>query len=388
MWRSQAEAEGLTLLKADNKAGYFGVNYNTQASKSKPYQARVWRGGKQVSLGSFATAEEAALCIARSPEGQAAAKKAAAAPPLTSEEVGQQAEAEGLTLLEADNKAGYYGVTITYPNPTKPYKAQVSRGGKVVSLGTFATAEEAALCIARSPEGRAAAKRPAAAPPLTSEEARQQAEAEGLTLLKADNKAGYFGVSLSNPGYSKPYKAEVRRGGRNVSLGSFATAEEAALCIARSPEGQAAAKKSATARLLISEEARQQAEAEGLTLLKAQNSTGYFGVYLVHPGQPKPYQAKVRRGGKFVSLGSFATAEEATLCAARSPEGRAAAQKAAAARLLTSEEEEVVQVLDAEEVVEEAESVQMVEVVAVMEPEVVVDEGGRLKGRPKRRRNA
>ena len=139
---------------------------------------------------------------------------------------------------------------------------------------------------------------------------------------------------------------------------------------------------------LTSEEAQQQAEAEGLTLLKAQNNTGYFGVYLVHPGQPKPYQAKVRRGGKFVSLGSFATAEEATLCAARSPEGRAAAQKAAAARLLTSEEEEVVEVLEAEEVEEEAESVQMVEVVAVMEPEVVVDEGGRSKGRPKRRRKA
>ena len=64
-------------------------------------------------------------------------------------------------------------------------------------LGSFATAEEAALCIARSPEGQAAAKRAAAAPPLTSEEARQQAQAEGLTLLKADNKTGYFGVSLT-----------------------------------------------------------------------------------------------------------------------------------------------------------------------------------------------
>ena len=35
--------------------------------------------GKQVSLGSFATAEEAALCVARSPEGKAAAGRAAAA---------------------------------------------------------------------------------------------------------------------------------------------------------------------------------------------------------------------------------------------------------------------------------------------------------------------
>ena len=45
------------------------------------------------------------------------------------------------------------------------------------------------------------------APPLTSEEARQQARAEGLTLLKADNKTGYFGVYLDQPGRPKPYEA-------------------------------------------------------------------------------------------------------------------------------------------------------------------------------------
>ena len=39
-----------------------------------------------VTLGSFATAEEAALCVARSPEGQAAAKRAASAAPQLSEE--------------------------------------------------------------------------------------------------------------------------------------------------------------------------------------------------------------------------------------------------------------------------------------------------------------
>ena len=48
--------------------------------------------------------------------------------------------------------------------------------------------------------------------PLTSEEARQQARAEGLTLLKADSKMGYFGVYLTNPGKPKPYAAKVRRG--------------------------------------------------------------------------------------------------------------------------------------------------------------------------------
>ena len=123
-----------------------------------------------------------------------------------------QAEAEGLTLLKADNKAGYFGVSLIHPGQPKPYKAQVTRGGKAVYLGGFATAEEAALCVARTPEGQAAAKRPkrpAAAPPLTSEEARQQARAEGLTLLVADNKAGYFGVNLKNPGQLKPYQARV-----------------------------------------------------------------------------------------------------------------------------------------------------------------------------------
>ena len=98
MWRSQAEAEGLTLLEADSKTGYFGVIH---ISGTKPYLARVNRGGKQVCLGSFATAEEAALCIARSAEGRAAAKRPAAAPPPTSEEAQQQAQAEGLMLLKA-----------------------------------------------------------------------------------------------------------------------------------------------------------------------------------------------------------------------------------------------------------------------------------------------
>ena len=73
----------------------------------------------------------------------------------------QQAEAEGLTLLEADNTTGYYGV-YHHPGRHKPYQAQVNRKGNKVTLGYFATAEEAALYIARSPEGRGAAKRAAA----------------------------------------------------------------------------------------------------------------------------------------------------------------------------------------------------------------------------------
>ena len=157
---------------------------------------------------------------------------------MTSAEARQQAQEEELTLLVADNTAGYYGVCLELKSKTKPYKAQVRRGGNMVHLCSFATAEEAALCVARSPEGQAAARAAAAAvAPLTSEEARQQAQAEGLTLCVAGNKTGYLGVRLSKPGQPKPFQVRVRRGGQQVSLGFFATAEEAALCVARSPEG-------------------------------------------------------------------------------------------------------------------------------------------------------
>ena len=70
----------------------------------------------------------------------------------------------------------------------------------------------------------------------------------------------------------------------------------------------------------------------------ADNKTGYFGVQIARPGQPKPYQARVRRGGKYVYLGCFVTAEEAALCVARSPKGQAvAAERAAAAATLTNQ---------------------------------------------------
>ena len=162
----------------------------------------------------------------------------------TKTETESHRSAEGLRLRVADNKTGYFGVHLDKPGLSKPYKAQLSRGGKTMYLGNFATAEEAALCIARSPEGQAAAERAAAepsAPPLTSEEARQQAQVEGLTLRVTDNTAGYFGVSRSlQASIPKPYAAQVRQEGKTVYLGNFATAEEAALCVARSPEGWAA----------------------------------------------------------------------------------------------------------------------------------------------------
>ena len=77
---------------------------------------------------------------------------------------------------------------------------------------------------------------------MTAEEALRQAEAEGLTLVKADSSTGYRGVQINNgsKGGSKPYQAKVRRGSKQVFLSNFVTDEEAALRYARTPERRAA----------------------------------------------------------------------------------------------------------------------------------------------------
>jgi len=332
----QAEAEGLTLLRSEsNSSGYKGVSFNS--GRLKPYQASVWRGGKTMSLGYFATAEEAALAFARTPEAQAAVAAAPPAPPpITAEEALRQTQAEGLTLLRSESSnTGYKGVSFN-SGRTMPCHAQVQRGGKKVALGFFATAEEAALAYARTPEAQAAvaaAAAPPAPPPMTAEEALRQAETEGLTLLQSESSnSGYKSVSFNRTMKTTPYKAEVWRGGKKVTLGHFATAEEAALAYARTPEAQAAVVAAAAPPEpppMTAEEALRQAEAEGLTRLRSEsNSSGYKGVSFTGR-KTRPYAAKLRRGGKMMGLGSFATAEEAALVVARKLAVQPPAQPAA-----------------------------------------------------------
>jgi len=170
---------------------------------------------------------------------------------MTAEDALRQAEAEGLTLLLSESSnSGYRGVSFksNMKTRTKPYHAEVQRGGKHATLGYFATAEEEALAHARSPEGRAAvaaAAAPPAPPLMTAEEALRQVGTEGLTLLRAENSrysnsTGYKGVSFTNSMKTRPYQAKVKRGGKQVALGYFATAEEAALVFARDSAAHAA----------------------------------------------------------------------------------------------------------------------------------------------------
>ena len=190
-------------------------------------------------------------------------------------------------------------------------------------------------------------------PPLTSEEVRQQAQAEGLTLRKADNKTGYHGVKHL-PGRPKPYQAQVSRGGKNVHLGCFATAEEAALCIARSPEGRAAAGRAAA---LTSEEVGPR----GARSLRRKELPGRREQVLTAPGAR--------------------SAEEEAAAEEEEAEEEAEMELVEAVEVVGEEAEEtdavVVEVWGVVEA-EEAEDVQM-EVVEVVEA---------AEGRPKRRRSA
>ena len=127
----QAEAEGLTLQPSDNATGYRGVHKlsvygESRRGRAKPFQARVQRAGKTVHLGNFATAEEAALAYARTPEAQAQVANPKPVP-LTAEEAVAQAAAEGLTLEPSSNwKAGYRESVRTAP-ATGPVRTAPAR---------------------------------------------------------------------------------------------------------------------------------------------------------------------------------------------------------------------------------------------------------------------
>ena len=78
----------------------------------------------------------------------------------------------------------------------------------------------------------------------------RQAGREGLTLVRSSSTATSFvGVFNPNPGWPKPYKAELQRDGKKVHLGYYAIAEYAALAYARAlgVEGSKAAAAAAFA---------------------------------------------------------------------------------------------------------------------------------------------
>ena len=238
MKRQRVEASGDRLALAD------------QSGCDMPARVLPACGSKPVNHDGSATAEAVALHGARTPGAQA--------PRMTAAEALAQVEAEGLTLVRSDNPSGFRNVSADASCKARPYKACVFRDGKSSHLGYFATAEEAALHVARTPEGRAAAALP---PPMTAEEALAQAQAEGLTLAHSHNQSGFRNVAVDANCKARPYKAILHRDGNPSHVGYFATAEEAALHVARTPEVRAA-KVQAQAQALAKAEAKAEAKAQ------------------------------------------------------------------------------------------------------------------------------
>ncbi|EOD11831.1 hypothetical protein EMIHUDRAFT_214154 [Emiliania huxleyi CCMP1516] len=225
--------------------------------------------GRQVHLGSFATAVEAAVAYARS-----VGEYQPPAPPAVA------TEAEGLRLhLSSSNSTGYLGV---YPGNSSSLPFQ---GVWVCcdACGRWCHGECAGMDL------------------------QQAEEAEGLRLhLSSSNSTGYKNVFKEPSGR---FQANHRVEGRNVGLGIFDTAVEAAVAYARAVGEYQPPAPPAVAT-----------EAEGLRLhLSSSSSTGYKGVG--EHSRTGRFQAKRMVDGRLVYIGLFDTAVEAAVAYARAAEG-------------------------------------------------------------------
>ena len=215
-----ATQEGLVLVPScgSTQSGYWLVT--AQGSHSNTFQSSGTVGGrKEVSLGNFSTAHEAALAVARNlgPEGSreaaartAKAEAAADRPFMGESEARQLASAEGLTLVPSSfNKTGFLNVSLAgreldnadlLPPPGTAgcrrffqvtlCKSTQSLQKKSRSLGCYKTVFEAALAFARhlGPEGCAghmAALESAAANAKLREAKKEQAQRKREAALDA-----------------------------------------------------------------------------------------------------------------------------------------------------------------------------------------------------------
>lgn len=215
-----AAAEGLLLVRADNVSGFRHVVYRKRYNR---YSTQVChRRPDHNILGSCRTAEEAALRVARWFRDNPPAAVSASAP-----------AAQGGATPAGAAPSG------EVPAEDAPAEAEAEEAPE--------EAPEAAEAEAKEAEATEAEAAPAA-PPMTTAETLATAAAESLTLLRADIASGFRFVSYRRVRRTF-YARKPARNSQEESLGGrkFATAEEEALHVARSPAGRAAPKAEAEA---------------------------------------------------------------------------------------------------------------------------------------------
>ena len=164
---------------------------------------------------------------------------------LKPDEAHAAAAAEGLVLVRLPgSKTGFKNVGSSGSGHTFPFKAFVGDGKEKISLGTYVTAEEAALAFARAlgPDLNRALNEAASkvdtrsTQPMTSVEALQQAEAEGLELIRTPrSQSGFEHVAVMRGGQFAAQINNHQSDGTNktIWLGTYASGAEAALAVAR-----------------------------------------------------------------------------------------------------------------------------------------------------------
>ena len=203
---------------------------------------------------------------------------------MTREEAETIAAAEGLTLIEANNKSGFKNVTLGPHCSERPppkndydrrrckwiapyYQMRTSVGGRSV-LVKFASKFEAALAYALSPDGRRAAEmlKQMSKAPMTEAEVLKIAEEEGLELVRSARSAtGFKNVARISADKASPQRQfaanSFRQWGSMTQLGAFATATEAALAVARHTRDSLRAREAE--ERAGEEEAEEEAEEDG-----------------------------------------------------------------------------------------------------------------------------
>ena len=195
-------AEGFDLVPFSSKEKDFkGVSKNCGN-----YKVQVSENGKLRHLGTFSTPEEAALCYVRHIGAERVAAEAlearvAVPEPLTADEAKAAAAVEGFEMVPASSKeTDFKGVT----NPYGRFTTQIWESGKMGYLGNLSMPEKATLSYATHIGAERVAAEVAEArgegpQPLTADEARAAAAAEGLELV----------LSSSNETYEHPLRLEA-----------------------------------------------------------------------------------------------------------------------------------------------------------------------------------
>lgn len=179
-------------LRANNTSGVRGVSYcPSRESFGKPWRATITENGRGITLGWFATVEEAAF--ARRSYEEAADKKQWLA--------NDRARGKGRT--------GHRGVVEMGGR----FYASIPEGdGAKIALGGYGTAEEAAAAIQDY---------------LASDD-----KAAWLERLKSkpqsNGSSGYRGVTFLKQVRERQWQAYATENGKRVNLGRYDTVEEAA----------------------------------------------------------------------------------------------------------------------------------------------------------------